>query len=188
MAQQKISPEKYIITKGRGLLFRDCLISEGWQEQGMASIAICKKMPSGKYIIGLYMVDTYCLGLKNTNFRFNLTREEYDDFMEEMSSHTDAMIDCDITEAHNIIYGAIDYAEELGFSPQKDFRITEHLLDPELIDDGIDEIEFGKDGKPFYVSGPDDNVKQILAKLEKNPGPGNYDFMALKDQMDDDYY
>lgn len=84
---------------------------------------------------------------------------------------------CEIVKAHNIIYGGIDYAEELGFQPHKLFRITEYLLNPDLIDDGIDEIEFGKDGKPFFIAGPDDNVDRIINTLKKNVGEGNFDGM-----------
>ncbi len=42
------------------------------------------------------------------------------------------------------------------------------------------DIECGKDGKPFYVSGPfDDQVKinKVMAQLEKIAGPGNYDYL-----------
>jgi hypothetical protein len=74
------------------------------------------------------------------------------------------------------VYGALDYAEELGFAPNKDFRIAEYLLGPDLITDGINEIEFGMDGKPFYISGPYDNLRQILATLNRSVGVGNYEY------------
>lgn len=38
-------------------------------------------------------------------------------------------------------------------------------------------IEFGKDGKPLYISGPDDNADQILMQLEAKVGRGNFDFI-----------
>ena len=174
--QPQISPEKYIITKAATLPFHECFISEGWIENGMASILLSKKMPSGKFIVGSYLIDMYCLGLKDTLFKFGFDQISYSEFLDVFNSGQ-KMIDCNLTFAHNLIYGAIDFAHDLGFSPQKDFKITEHLLDPDLIDDGIDEIEFGKDGKPLYVAGPYDNINRILSTLDKNAGAGKYHYI-----------
>jgi hypothetical protein len=38
-------------------------------------------------------------------------------------------------------------------------------------------LTFGKDGKPLYVSGPEDNVDRIMAKLHRTAGEGNFDFL-----------
>jgi len=181
----KLSPQKYIITKGRKLPFYECYINSNWKEHGLATIIISKEMPSGKFIIAVYMVDILCLGLKNTLYNFNLDSNKYNEFMERLKDNPEGQQSCDISLAHNIIYGAVDYAAEIGFNPQKDFTVTEHLLDPELITDEIDEIEFGKDGKPFYISGPDDNIPLIIGILEKNVGKDNYHYTARSEQFEE---
>ena len=173
--KQSLSPKKYIINKSAKLPYHECLINEEWEESGMASIFISKKMPSGKYIIGLYMVDIFCLGLKNTYYQFGLDYFQYKELLEKMYPDNNNIL-CDITKAHNIIFGAIDFAEELGFKPEKDFRITEYLLDTSLIDEGIDDIEFGRDGKPYYVAGPYDDTRRIINILRTHIGEGNFDF------------
>lgn len=183
----KLSPKKYIITKGRKLPFYECFINGNWQDSGLATIVICKEMPSGKFIIALYMVDIFCLGLKNTFYKFNLDSIEYNEFLKKFNENSEAPQSCDPIHVHNIIYGAIDYADEIGFKPHKDFDMTEYLLDPDLITYEIDEIEFGNDGKPLYISGPDDNVPYIIRTLEKNVGEGNYHFITKKEQFEDDF-
>ena len=40
------------------------------------------------------------------------------------------------------------------------------------------EVEFGKDGKPFFISGPYDKVDSVISKLEKAVGKGNFTFLA----------
>ncbi len=177
MTQKKQSPEKYIITKARELPFHECFINSIWQEKGLATIIISKKQPGGNYIFAMYLVDVYCLGLKNTLFNFNFNEAEYEEMKERLFQGPDDMVYYDIVKAHNIIYGAIDYAEELGFQPDKHFKITEYLLNPDLIDDEIDEIEFGRDGKPFFIAGPDDNINRIISILERSVGKGNFDIM-----------
>jgi hypothetical protein len=171
--QQKLSPEKYIIKKGGELPFHECYIKETWKEDGMATVLISKKMPSGKLIVALYLVDTYCLGIKNTLFKFAIGDIDYADFVEKLDQQH-ALVKCDLNFAHSLIFGAIDYAEDLGFQPNKDFKITKHLLDTDLIDDRINEIEFGKDGKPLFVAGPNDNINRVIGILDKNVGNGNY--------------
>ncbi len=174
--QIKLSPEKYLITKANNLPFHECYINSDWNEGGLASIVISKKMPSGKIIVGMYMIDIFCLGLKNTLFKFALTELEYQDFLNEINQRYNLVI-CSLNTAHNIIYGGIDYAEELGFKPHEKFKFTEFLLNTDLIDNGIDNLEFGKNGKPFYCSGPFDDTKKILGILMQNIGEGNFDFL-----------
>jgi hypothetical protein len=178
--KQKISPEKYISTKVHELPVHECLINEEWQTGGMATVMISKKMPSGKIVLAMYMVDTFCLGLKQTLYKFALSETEYSDLKEELENRH-AMLECPAVFMHNLIYGAIDYAESLGFKPHKDFKVTEYFLDPELIDDGIDEIEFGRNGKPYYFAGPYDDVKGILRTLTLNVGEGKFEFTLPED-------
>jgi hypothetical protein len=146
----------------------------------MASITISKTMPSGKFVIGLYMIDMFCLGVKNTLFKFALDSFGYDEFIQKINAQSE-IVKCDLGEAHNIIFGAIDFAAENGFKPQKDFSITQYILDENLIDDRIDEIEFGRNGRPFYFAGPYDNTMYIIETLEKNVGEGNFDVVLPED-------
>jgi hypothetical protein len=174
--QNQISPEKYIISKASLLPFHECFVSEGWEKTGMATVVVSKKMPSGKFIVSSYLLDTFCLGLKNTVYKFAVDDLEYDSFLAKLGERS-PMAKCELNYAHNLIYGAIDYAEELGFSPNKDFKVTEHLLDTNLIDDGIDELEFGRDGKPLFVAGPYDDINRVIGILERNVGEGNYEYL-----------
>ncbi len=177
----KMSPEKYIVKNGRALDFYECLINEGWEENGMATITVSKQMAGGNFIIGFYLLDYFCLGVKNTSYKFNLNKHEYDEFIEMLYSRNGPAVRHDTAFVHNLIFGALDYAEELGFPPNKDFKITEYLLNPDLISDEIDDLEFGKDGKPLFIQGPSDNAAKILGILNKTVGEGNYDFIAAND-------
>ena len=88
--------------------------------------------------------------------------------------------------AHNIIYGAIAYAEDLGFKPEKDWALSQFILEEDTEDIELIEVEFGKDGKPCFINGPFDNINSVLAKLNKSVGEGNYEFIMI--DGDDDFY
>lgn len=181
-----ISPEVYIRTKCRQLPFFECLINERWTFEGMASLLISRRMPSGKIIVGFYLVDIYCLGVKDSGFKFAIEQYEYRDFISHFSANERIIIPCDLSLAHDIIYGAIDYADELGFKPHPSFALTEYILDPDLIDNRIDEIEFGHNGKPLYTKGPGDNSAKILATLRRVVGEGNFEYILDADDFYED--
>ncbi|NOZ46375.1 MAG: hypothetical protein GXO79_06295 [Chlorobi bacterium] len=170
---QRKTAEKYFKTRAKDLPFHECYINAKWNEKGMATVFISKKQPSGNYIYAIFLIDIYCLGVKNAMFNFNQNSIKYEDLKSKLFSSEDFVL-YDIVETHNIIYGAIDYAEELGFKPHKDFNIAEYILNSDLIDDGIDEIEFGHNGKPLFVAGPDDNVNRIINTLKRTVGEGNF--------------
>jgi hypothetical protein len=56
--------------------------------------------------------------------------------------------------------------------------MTEYVLDTALVDDGIDEIETGWNGKPFYIQGPFDNHRKIIAALNSSVGVDGYEYIT----------
>jgi len=166
----------YIKQAARKLPVLECRVIPGWKESGIAHIMISRQKPNGEILIGHFMVDIFCLGLKDTTYYMVPDKYEYEDYLDMLNSQNDFDI-INQSLAFNLIYGAIEYAEDLGFEPHKDFAITEYILvdvdDVEYID-----IEFGKDGKPFYMSGPYDNVEKIINTLKKSVGDGNFEFVA----------
>ncbi len=180
-----LSPESYIKNKARDLEISECLINEGWKEGGLAQIMVARKHVTGNITMGLFLVDTFCLGVKNTFFRFNVSEYMYNDFKEEVF-HGEAVV-IDYTLAHNIIYGALEFAEEYGFYPNKSFsNVTKYILDDDEDVDIID-LEFGQDGKPFLViTDENEPYKKYLSILDETAGPGNYTFMLPNSEMSED--
>jgi hypothetical protein len=76
--------------------------------------------------------------------------------------------------AHQLIYQSIDYAAQFGFKPQKDFKRSQFVLESRGVLPEPYSLTFGKNGEPFFVAGPYDNVQAILSKLEATAGPDNY--------------
>jgi hypothetical protein len=154
----------------------ECLINNNWQESGLARILLVRRQPNNEFIIGVFLVDLYCLGLKNTFCNANITLEDYQKLKAKMFQESSPTT-CHPELANRIIYGAIEYAKKIGFEPQRDFSLSHYVLD-EISDADLSfDVEFGKDGKPLYVSGPDDDVDYVINKLIKNVGEGNFDYL-----------
>lgn len=122
-----MSPTKYIRTKSRSLPIHECRITDEWEEAGTAMVMVARQQPSGNLVIGHYLVDTLCLGLKDTHYHYNVTVWEYRDLLEKMN-YGQTMVPCDYVLAHNVIYGAISFAEELGFRRIKILRVYRSIF------------------------------------------------------------
>jgi hypothetical protein len=73
----------------------------------------------------------------------------------------------------HLVWGAVEYAHELGFEPHRDLWAAAGHIEPLQ---GPSAIRFGKDGKPFYVEGPYDDAARNLRTLERLVGKDNFSF------------
>lgn len=180
--QHPLSPAKYIQLKGRSLPIASCHINSDWQEAGMANIIVVRKHQSGNFTIGHYLVDTFCLGVKDTIYQFSIT-------VEELERLTDQMPFCtaiSYNEVHNIIYGALDFAqEEAGIAPHSYFELTQYLLEEDTDEIPLIEYEFGKDGKPFLAVQTRLEASKYLSKLQQRYGK---DFAYLIREDEEEKY
>ena len=152
--------------------------SRGWVDEtpsqdggqaGLVSVLVARKHRWDKVSMCGYLADVYCLGVKNV-----LGPDITDDlalrrFLPTFySAYPDGWLDAPIELARHIVFGAVDYARSLGLEPVDDFaQAAGHLGAWE----GPSAISFGKDGKPFYVSGPYDSPRQVIRTLERTVGP-----------------
>ena len=177
-SKSKFSLKKYIQEKGRVIPIYQCLVADGYADMGLTAALIIRKQPSEKYMFASFLIDRYCLGVKSSLCNCNFDEHQLEEIKEGLRS-VGKIEEVNADYFHNLVYASIDFAAENGFSPDKDFDLAERILNPDLIDDGIDDIEVGKDGKPLFISGPYDNVDSILNTLIKNVGEGGYEFLAL---------
>jgi hypothetical protein len=183
--QQVISPLQYIRTKARNLPIAECYINDDWEKAGLANIIVARKHKSGNYTIGIYLVDIFCLGVKDTTYKFNIPRENLDEKLELF--FTNRVVSYDI--AHNIIYGAVAYAEDLGIRPHKDFELTKYILEEDTDEIPLIEYEFGKDGKPFLMASNNLELNKYRSILEKTTnGDFSFSMVDFEDDFEDEEY
>jgi len=166
------------IRQARNYPIEGCWIMRNWKESGLAVIVIARRQPDGNIVFGNYLVDYYCLGLKDTFCNAEIPRGEFQrDYLARIFGG-DPPLSISPALAHEIIYGSIEYAAKFGFQPQRDFKLSQHVLDLPDLHPRSGTVEFGKDGKPFYMSGPYDNVDRIVRQLARTAGEGNFKYMA----------
>lgn len=168
----------HYVRQARSYPLEGCWIQKDWQEAGLAVIVIARRQPNGNIVFGNYLVDYYCLGLKNTYFNADIAPGEFQrSMLPRMFEHVGPLMEVSPALVHEIIYGAIEYADRYGFKPQRDYRDSQYVLDLPGEYPHSGQVEFGKDGKPFYISGPHDNPDRIIQQLRRTAGEGNFDYL-----------
>ncbi|WP_294301060.1 hypothetical protein [uncultured Chryseobacterium sp.] len=179
-AKNKISPEKYIVTKSRSLEIDRCYLV-GDVEIGKLQVIISRKHKTGNITAGFYLVDLWCMGIKDSFFDFNLTESDFGLLLESLYDRAD-LTEVDYVQAHNIIYAAYEYALNLGIKQSPVFeKTTKYLLEEDNDDIPLIEIECGRDDRPFYQQGGESaaEASKVIRTLEKSVGKGGFDYQLI---------
>ncbi|MBI3977853.1 MAG: hypothetical protein HY331_06680 [Chloroflexi bacterium] len=156
----------------------ECLISRDWQQEAaLVQAVVARRSPSGEIGAGIFLIDLGCLGVKNAFTRLYPTQAEYEWEVRERIAAEKPMVKADLNLVAKIIREGIAYASAVGIDPHRDYYRAEPLLagaDPDAVSV---HVPLGRDGKPFYLAGPYDDVRSIMAKLTKAVGPDGFHYL-----------
>lgn len=183
--QQMLSPEQFIKQKARNLPIEVCYISKDIEEVGEGTVIVVRRHPNDKFTLATYLLDIFCLGVKDTFYRLRLDEFEYEEYLDKFTSMD--VTEITYNEAHNWIYGAIAFAEEAGIAPHKDFNVTQYMLEEDTEDIPLIEYNYGKDGKHFLVAMSQLELSRYFPILKKNLGDG-FDYVLQDDEDEYDDY
>lgn len=183
--QQMLSPEQFIKQKARNLPIEVCYISKDIEEVGEGTVIVVRRHPNDKFTLATYLLDIFCLGLKDTFYRLRLDEFEYEEYLDKFTSMD--VTEITYNEAHNWIYGAIAFAEEAGIAPHKDFNVTQYMLEEDTEDIPLIEYNYGKDGKHFLVAMSQLELSRYFPILKKNLGD-DFDYVLQDDEDEYDDY
>lgn len=145
---------------------------------GLVGVLVAREHRSGGRVSACgYLVDVYCLGVKNALGPEIVDERELPDFRQCFFTAFDGPpLAAPIELAQHLVFGAVDYAHGLGFEPHRDFEAARRHLGEWS---GPSAIRFGCDGKPLFVQGPHDDPERILATLEHSMGGyDDFDFIV----------
>jgi hypothetical protein len=153
---------------------------------GVAVVLLGVPEPHSRVSTCSFLVDPWCLGVKNTIARRSMSTRRFAAHRAEIFAPWQCGgIQVPIDLARHLVLGAVDYARQLGFEPDPDFDAVAPVLG-QL--DGRCGIEFGRDGKPFYTNGPHDDAQAVLRTLERAVGPDGFHFSVEIPEFTDHEY
>ncbi len=206
-AQRKEKAKKLMVQQQREIAYQSnpvafaarypihqCIANVAMFASGMGTVVVSRRAPNGDIVMGVFLLDTFCLGVKSA-FARSVLPHEYDEMIAGMRQG-EMMQAVEPSYARKVVEEALAYAASLGFKPDPDYHTAKEIFGDIDASECSDQFTFGKDGKPFYMSGPLDSPlkrRQVIATLEKNAGIGNFDFMMHTggglgfDEYDDEY-
>jgi hypothetical protein len=161
-------------------VLHSCIADTNW-DQGMGQVHLTRALPDGRVAVAIFLVDRFCLGVKNAIAEI-VPRATYDSRYSPESTRTGGTKPYPPAAVRKYVEGAVAYAHDLGFGPHEDYQVAKLIfgdIDPTT---SSETFEYGKDGKPFYINGPNESpqrMREIMATLARTQGPGGSDFLVL---------
>jgi hypothetical protein len=161
-------------------VLHSCIADTSW-DQGIGQVHLTRVLPDGRVAVAIFLVDRFCLGVKSSIADI-VPRATYDIRYAPGIPGAGKATPYPPAAVRKYVEGAVAYARDLGFGPDEDYQVAKLIfgdIDPTT---SSETFEYGKDGKPFYISGPHESpqrMREIMATLARTRGPGGSDFLLL---------
>ena len=166
-----------LLRRSRLMPLEGAWVQRDWQQQGEARVLVARAQPSDDLLIANFSVDYLCTGIRLSSYAANVDRDTF--WNESIPRLYDGKPPSTMSEAiaNEIIWGSVEYADNLGFRPTSSFRETQYILQPDgaLPTSGM--IEFGYDGRPVYIPYTGDNQLAIIRRLIDAVGPDGFAYV-----------
>ena len=165
----------------------ECLVPARLFDLGMGSVVVSRKMPNGEIGFGVFLVDAFCLGVKDAFFSVR-PQGEYESFIGQISER-EGLKPVEPACAVKLIENVAAYARSLGLNPHPDYAFAKRILVNIDYAACSQEFTFGKDGKPLYVAGPNEteaDFRRIMDILTKKLGADGFHYMIPMDFEDEE--
>ncbi len=166
--QKSLTPQEYIRSKARKLPIGKCYMTTDWEKCGEGIALVTRIHPQGTFTIGIYLIDTFCLGVKESRWKFSIDNYELEEVIRDFERCNFSKVS--YKEVHNLIYGSVAFAEEVGIQPNKSFELTRYILEEDTEDIPLIEYNYGKGGKHFLCAKDKIELSEYIPKLKKALG------------------
>jgi tetratricopeptide (TPR) repeat protein len=159
---------------------QDCLVREELFEIGIGHVMLTRSLPDGQVAIAAFLLDVYCLGVKNAFYRV-VSAQDYAFTRHQIEASTGHLETVHPSCLRKLVEGALDYARNLGFAPHSDYANAAKLFGD--IEGAACPVRYtyGKDGKPLYLSDPDESparLRRVIDTLTRRLGPEGFHYMT----------
>ncbi|MCA2221055.1 helix-turn-helix domain-containing protein [Nonomuraea aurantiaca] len=141
--------------------------------EGKVCVLVARRHKWDRMTVCGYLADVYCTGVKDLIGPDVIDDRQLSRFREYFFSDYAGWQEAPIELAQHLVFGSVDYARTLGLEPFVTFDSASHVLG--TWEGGPSAITFGRDGKPFYVPGENDESGKIVRILERKVGPAGFD-------------
>ncbi len=147
-------------------------------EKGIGWVIIARIKAGGrKAVVEIFLVDVWCLGVKRTLHEV-CDPEDYRQRIRNYYLSEYPMEQIPPARARSLVEQAVQYAMAFGLPPAAGYEKASRVF--ARIPSLTEHFTFGSEGKPFYISGPnetDAEARRIVEHLARRCGVGNFDYL-----------
>lgn len=141
-----------------------CLLTDSLFGIGTGVVVLARGATSYDIGYGSFLVDVYCLGIKNVMFS-SLDGETLDMALSAMHASS-PMIPVDPSYARRLLLDLARWSQSIGFAPHQDFAAVERLFGDVSADASDAVFQFGSEGKPLYIPGPTESPAAVHRRIQ----------------------
>lgn len=131
---------------------------------GLVGVLVARRDRPRRVSVHGFLVDVYCLGVKDVLGPRLMKEDDLPVFRREFFAAfgDGAGIEAPLELARHLVWGAVEFARDIGFAPAREFAAASAHLGAWT---GTSDITFGRHGEPFYVQGPFDDPSRVITTL-----------------------
>jgi hypothetical protein len=177
------------VREGATLPILQCMVSDNLPKIGAGVVILSRGVSREFQYVGAFMVDTFCLGVKDAFFR-PLNRSDAEQMLESGLLAT-LSSPAEPAEARKLLHDLVGWAASNGFPPHKDYAVVESLFGGVAPADTDYTAQFGCEGKVLYVPGPTESPMKVRRRMESvrsrfGDAAADLSLLALAGALEDD--
>lgn len=170
IAEQLLARAKYPI--------HECFVNPSVRDLGMGEVLISRRGPAGEMAYSLFLIDRYCLGVKDCFGRVG-SGANYRRLVDSIAESGHKWAHIDPASARKLVEDVVAYSESIGLKPHSSYRAARMIFGD--IDPSTAKVtyEMGRDGKPCFIAGPMNSTvdcNRIIARLTESCGADGFHF------------
>jgi len=142
-----------------------CFLTESVFDIGMGTLVLARGATRHHVALSSFLIDTFCLGIKDVMFE-SVESEVFEIYMDAMDAGS-PVVSVDPSYARKLLCDLAAWSQSIGFAPHQDFAAVERMFGDVSADASDAVFQFGRDGKPVYIPGPNDTALLIQRRIEQ---------------------
>lgn len=156
-----------------------CFVTEALFEIGIGTLILARGATSNHVTFGSFLIDVFCLGIKNVTFD-SVEGDVFEMYL-NVSDASSPLVSVEPSYARKLLRDLAAWSGSIGFAPHRDLAAVERIFGDISADANDVVFQFGHDGKPLYIPGPNDTpalVRQRIAQLQNRLGDAGFGYAA----------
>jgi hypothetical protein len=156
---------------------RHCFLTKSVFDIGIGTLVLTRGATDHHLNLSSFLIDVFCLGIKDVMFA-PIDGEDFERYMAKTNLASPS-IAVGPSYARKLLRELALWSQSIGFEQHRDFAAVERIFGDVSADASDAVFRFGRDGKPVYIPGPNEDqplIRRRIAQLEKYLGEDGFGF------------